>query len=138
MRALAPAERPFFHLVPACIERADGTGPAVDLGRDHAQLLRLSISIDFVTESEKLAVSVWGSADGKNWEDEPLVALPPKYYCGEYSTFLDLTEHPEVRYLRVTWNMARCLKSDRAAPQFGFRVTAEPCDHDYANPAAAR
>lgn len=117
-----------FHLVPPCVERADGTGPTVDLSWDRPNQLMITIAINYVTEHEKLAISIWGSANGKDWGDKPLLALPPKYYCGDYSTFLELAGHPDVRCLRVTWNMARCCKGDTAAPLFGFEVSAKECD----------
>jgi hypothetical protein len=115
-----------IELVASSIEEKNGTGPTVDLGPDHARVLVISMGINHVLEDEKLAISIWGSADGDDWGDEPLLSFPPKYYCGVYSTFLDLSRHPNVRYLRVTWNMARWGKRAEQ-PLFGFYVSAEEC-----------
>ncbi|MBZ5611396.1 MAG: hypothetical protein LAP38_24300 [Acidobacteriia bacterium] len=112
------------YLVPPCTERSDGMGPVADLGLDHAGLLVITLGINHVLEHEGIAVSVWGSADGSDWGTKPLVSLPQKCYCGIYSTFLDLSKHPQVRYLRVRWNMVRWGKWEHV-PLFGFYVSAQ-------------
>ena len=118
------SERTTYRLLAPCLERADGTGPAIDLGLDRAGLLVISMGINHVIENERLVVSIWGSVDGNDWGDKPLVSLPPKAYCGIYSTFLNLSSSPHVRYLRVQWHMSRTGRGDWA-PLFGFYVTAQ-------------
>ena len=109
-------------LLSPCLQRTDGTGPTVDLGPRHAELVLLSMCINHVTEKETLTVSIWGSVDGIEWGDKPLASFPPKSYCGLYSTFLNLASHPHVRYLRVQWKMARYGRG-RWDPVFGFSVS---------------
>ncbi len=113
------------YLVPPCTERSDGQGPVVDLGLDRSDLFVITLGINHVAEHECLTISVWGSVDGVDWGDEPLVALPDKCYCGVYSTFLDLAKHPQVRYLRVQWNMLRWGNGRSRRHCSAFRVTAQ-------------
>jgi len=120
----AALERTTYRLLSPCLERADGTGPAVDLGLDHANLLVISMGINHVIENERLTLSIWGSVDGNDWGDKPLVSFPPKAYCGIYSTFLNLSANPRVRYLRAQWNMVRWGRSD-GSQLFGFYATAQ-------------
>ena len=116
------------YLVPPCTERASGKGPVIDLGLDHGDLLLITLGINHVAEYENLWISVWGSTDGVDWGEGPLVALPQKSYCGIYSTFLNLSKHPYVRYLRVYWTMAYIGKGQRT-PLFGFSVSAQESRH---------
>ncbi len=115
----AVMERTTYRLLSPCLEHGDGTGQTIDLGVDHAGLLVISMGINHVIENERLTLSIWGSADGNDWGDKPLVSFPPKAYCGVYSVFLNLTGHPQVRYLRAKWNMVRC-GHGCGDPLFGF------------------
>jgi|SRR5689334_11424058 hypothetical protein len=111
-------------LLPESIARADGVGPEIDLGADHAKLLVLTLGINRIIEQEGLVVSIWGSSDGLDWGTQPLVSFPQKYYCGMYSVLLNLVKYPNVRYLRTEWKMHRWSKVD-VTPMFGFYVFAE-------------
>lgn len=112
------------YLVPEFMAREDGKGPIVDLGAHCGKLLVLTLGINHVVEQERLIMSLWGSKDGINWGMKPLVTFPQKHYCGLYSILLNLTRHPEVRYLRAEWKMSRWGKGD-VKPMFGFYVFAE-------------
>ncbi len=120
----AVLERATYRLLSPCLGRADGTGPTVDLGLDHGDLFVISMGINHVIENERLTLSIWGSVDGNDWGDKPLVSFPPKAYCGIYSTFLNLAGHPRVRYLRSKWNMVR-LGHGEGSPLFGFYASAQ-------------
>jgi len=111
-------------LLPESIARADGTGPEFDLGPKRGKLLVLTLEITRIIEQESLEVLVWGSPDGERWTLQPLAAFPPKYYCGIYSTLLNLATKPDVRFVRVTWKMSRWSKGE-TRPMFGFYVYAE-------------
>ena len=106
-------------LLPETVARQDGMGVEMPFER---KMVRLTLGITRIISQESLEVSVWGSADGGHWR--PLVAFPPKFYCGTYSIHLDLTRHEDVRYLRAHWKMGRWIKDERA-PLFGFYVRAE-------------
>jgi hypothetical protein len=111
-------------LLPESIARADGAGPEIDLGSQQGKLLVLTLGITRIIEQESLEVSVWGSSDGENWGVRPFATFPPKFYCGLYSTLLNLSSRPEVRYARVQWKMSRWSRGD-VMPMFGFYVYAE-------------
>jgi hypothetical protein len=111
-------------LLPESIARADGAGPEIDLGSQQGKLLVLTLGITRIIEQESLEVSIWGSSDGENWGVRPFATFPPKFYCGLYSTLLNLSARPEVRYVRVQWKMSRWSRGD-VMPMFGFYVYAE-------------
>ena len=111
-------------LLPESIARAEGTGPEFDLGSNRGKLLVLTLGITRIIEQESLEVSIWGSMDGETWGMRPLAKFPPKFYCGIYSILLNLSAQPDVRSLRVQWNMSRWSKP-QTAPMFGFYVYAE-------------
>ena len=109
-------------LLPEQIAHTDGAGPVVDVSGQQGRLLVLTLAIHSVLEQQRLTVSVWGASDPDQWG--PLVSFPHKYYCGMYSTLLNLARYPTVRYLRVQGQMARWAKADKT-PMFGFSVFAE-------------
>jgi len=115
---------PNFLLPPESIARADGMGPEIKLGSQCGKLLVLTLGIDRIIEQESLEVSVWGSPDGKSWGVRPLSMFPPKFYCGIYSTLLNLASRRDIEVVRVQWKMSRWTKSD-GMPMFGFYVYAE-------------
>jgi hypothetical protein len=112
------------YLLSEQVSRNDGVGPAIDLGSDCGKLLVVTLGITRVVEHGGLLVSIWGSADGRNWGTKPLVAFPQKYYCGLYSALLNLVARPEIRYLRPEWSMKAWDKTI-AKPLFSFNLFAE-------------
>jgi hypothetical protein len=111
-------------LLPHSIRRGDGFGPAVDLDQHRGKLLVVTLGINEVVERTGLTISVWGSADQIDWAAKPLAILRQRQYCGVYSALLNLSQTPEVRFLRVEWSMNRWGKGHRTA-QFGFQVFVE-------------
>jgi hypothetical protein len=111
-------------LLPESIARADGIGPEIDLGSKRGKLLVLTLGITRILEQQSLDVSVWGSPDGERWGSRPLAKFPPKFYCGLYSTLLNLGSQPDVRFIRVQWKMSRWSKREQM-PMFGFYVYVE-------------
>jgi len=115
------------YLLANCLVSADGFGPPIALGPLEAQPLVIRLQIDHTVQHKSLSISVWGSADGAEWGDRPLAALPPKTYCGDYLMRLDLSQHPEVRYLRVGWKTSSWHQTN-AVTLFGFSVFLEGSD----------
>jgi hypothetical protein len=111
-------------LVPDEVVRFNGIGPTMDLDSGQAKLLVLTLGINRVLEQGALQINIWGSSDKSDWGVRPLLAFPPKSYCGIYSQLLNLSKHPSVRHLRVEWKMSRWGKP-AADPLFGFSVFAE-------------
>jgi hypothetical protein len=106
------------------VVRSDGSGPVIELGPDVGKLHVLTLGITRIVEHQSLEVSVWGSADGEDWGHYPVARYPQKLYCGLYSTLLNLSAHPAVRFLRVQWKGHRLSKND-STPLFGFYAYLE-------------
>ena len=51
-------------------------------------------------EQESVDISVYGSADGQEWEKMPLLKMQQEFYRGLTRQVLDLTFRPEVKFLR--------------------------------------
>ena len=84
-----------------------GDGPAVDIGGATNRVFLLTLDISDIIEQESLELSVFGSADGAAWDAKPLVTYPQEFYRGQYPLLLDLTAHPEVKFVRAHWDVAR-------------------------------
>jgi hypothetical protein len=111
-------------LLPDVVIREDGEGPVVQLGASQAKPLLLTLGITRIIEQESLDVSVWGSADEQDWGAKPLAVFPQKFYCGTYQLLVDLTEHPEVSYLKVKCRVARWGRGE-PKPLFGVYLFAQ-------------
>ncbi|HLH17330.1 MAG TPA: hypothetical protein VKX45_08925 [Bryobacteraceae bacterium] len=92
--------------------REAGTGAEIYLGDEPADTLIITLGITRIIEQESIDVSIWGSADGAQWGSKPLASFPQKFYCGTYQILIDLSEHPEVRYLCAKWQVNRWGKGD--------------------------
>lgn len=99
-------------LLPETTIRAAGAGPEISLGDQAGGTLILTLGITRIIEQESLDASIWGSADGVDWGNKPLVSYPQKFYCGTYQVLLDLSEHPDIKYLRFKWQVNRWGKGD--------------------------
>ena len=111
--------------------RDAGNGPVLDLGNPPGGTLILTLGITRIIEQESIDVSVWGSADGSDWGAKPLVSFPQKFYCGTYQLLLDTSERPDVRFLRVKWQVNRWGKGD-PKPLFTIYVFANQMDRQMA------
>ena len=117
------SQRESYCLLASALQHCGGTGPVSDLGAARGGRLVITLGVNHVAEGARLVVSIWGSACGDKWGNSPLLSFPPKSYCGIYATFLNLADHPGVRFLQVRWNM---LGSGQSCPKtfFGFYVDA--------------
>jgi hypothetical protein len=84
-----------------------GDGPAVDIGGATNRVFLLTLDISDIIEQESLELTIFGSADGAAWEAKPLVTYPQEFYRGQYPLLLDLTAHPQVKFVRAHWDVAR-------------------------------
>ncbi len=110
-------------LVPESTVRDGGTGLVLSLDSSQGGMVLLTLGITRIIEQESLDVLIWGSSDGENWGDKPLLAFPQKFYCGTYQMLLDLSAHPETRFLRAQWKVNRWGRGD-GKPLFGFYLFA--------------
>lgn len=110
-------------LVPAnTVASAKGDGASVDISGASHRVFLVTLTITKIIEQESLDLSIYGSADGAAWGAKSIAAFPQKFYCGEWPLLLDLTAHPEVKFVRGHWEMARWGRGTET-PMFEFGVT---------------
>ena len=114
-------------LLPETTVREAGAGPEISLGNQQGETLILTLGITRIVEQESLDLSVWGSADGSDWGARPLLSFPQKFYCGTYQMAIDLSQHPDVKYLQARWQVNRWGKGD-SKPLFGIYLFIQVAD----------
>ena len=115
---------------------AKGDGSAVDVSGASNRVFLLTLEITRIIEQESLDVSIYGSNDGAAWGAKSLAAFPQKFYCGQSPLLLDLTAHPEVKFVRAHWEVARWGRGTET-PIFEFGVTLKEVPADILREAAA-
>ncbi len=99
-------------LLPETTIREAGAGPVLDLEGYEGDALIVTLGITRIVEQESIDVSIYGSADGKEWGAKPLASFPQKFYCGTYQILVDLSGNPQVKHLRAKWQANRWGKGD--------------------------
>jgi hypothetical protein len=122
-------------LLPETTVREAGAGSEIDLGGQMGGTLLLTLGITRIIEQQSIDISIWGSADGTEWGDKPVASFPQKFYCGTYQIVLDLTDRPEVRYLRAKWQVNRWGKGD-SKPLFTVYLFAQTAQQELAAASA--
>jgi hypothetical protein len=108
---------------------AKGDGPTVDVSGAASRVYLLTFEITKIIEQESLDVSINGSADGTAWGAKPLVSYPQKFYCGQFPLLLDLTAHPDVKFVRAHWEVARWGRGvETPMFEFGVRLKEIPAE----------
>jgi hypothetical protein len=115
---------------------AKGDGPTVDVSGASGSVFLLTLEITEIIEQESLEVSIQGSADGAAWGAKPLVTFPQKFYCGQSPLLLDLTAHPDVRFVRAHWEVARWGRGTET-PMFEFDLKLKEIPAEVLREAAA-
>lgn len=124
-------------LVPAkTVVSAKGDGAAVDVNGASNRVFLVTLAITKIIEQESLDVSIYGSADGAAWSAKSLASFPQKFYCGESPLLLDLTAHPDVKFVRAHWEAARWGRGGET-PMFEFGVTLREVPPDILKEAKA-
>jgi hypothetical protein len=100
---------------------AKGDSAAVDLGGASESVFLLTLDITNIIEQESLELSVFGSADGATWSAKPIATYPQKFYRGEYPFLLDLRPHPDAKFVRAHWEVARWGRGVET-PMFEFEL----------------
>ena len=108
-------------LVPETAVDADGESAPVELPENAGRNFRLTLAITKIVEQESLDVSIWGSPDGNQWNPKPLTAFSQKFYQGVYQLVMDLSNHPDARFLKAKWHVNRWGVGD-LKPRFSFLV----------------
>src|SRR5215831_7697688 len=110
-------------LVPAgTTATAKGDGQTIDVSGTSNRVFLLMLSITKIIEQESLDVAIFGSADGATWEPKSIAAFPQKFYAEESPLLLDLTAHPNIKFVRAHWEVARWGRGTET-PMFEFGVT---------------
>jgi hypothetical protein len=116
-------------LVEKSVVSAKGDGPAVDISGAANRVFLLSLDITKIIEQESLDVSIYGSADGTVWGPKPIVGFPQKFYCEQSPLLLDLTPHPEVKFVRAHWEVARWGRGTETTMfEFSLRLKEVPAE----------
>jgi hypothetical protein len=124
-------------LVPSgTVATAKGDGAAVDVSAAGNRVFLVTLAITKIIEQESLDVSIFGSADGVTWDAKAIVAVPQQFYAGEFPLLLDLTAHPETKFVRAHWEMARWGRGTET-PMFEFGVTMREVPANILKEAAA-
>ena len=118
------------------VVNAKGDGPTVDVSGAAGRVFLLTLEITQIIEQESLDVSVYGSADGAAWGAKPVAAFPQKFYRGESPLLLDLTAHPDVKFVRAHWDVARWGRGTETV-MFEFGVTMREVPANILKEAAA-
>jgi hypothetical protein len=110
-----------FLITEKTVVAAKGDGTAVDVSGAVNRVFLLTLDITKIIEQESIDVSVYGSADGTTWTPKPLAAFPQKFYCEESPLLLDLGAHPEAKFVRAHWDVARWGRGTET-PMFEFSL----------------
>jgi len=124
-------------LVPAnTVATTKGDGPTVDVSGAPNRVFLVTLCITRIIEQQALDLSIFGSSDGVAWGAKSLAALPQKFYCGESPLLLDLNAHPDVRFVRAHWEVARWGRGVET-PMFEFGATMKEVPAQILKEAAA-
>ncbi len=125
-----------FLVAEKTVVNAKGDGPAVDVSVAANRVFLLSLNITNIVEQESLDVSIYGSADGAAWGAKPLTNFPQKFYRAQHPLLLDLTGHPDVKFVRAHWEVGRWGRGSET-PMFEFHVTIKEVPADILKEATA-
>ena len=101
---------------------AKGDGQSIDVSSASNRVFLVTLSITKIIEQESLDVAIFGSADGATWEPKSIAAFPQKFYTEESPLLLDLSAHPNIKFVRAHWEVARWGRGTET-PMFEFGVT---------------
>jgi hypothetical protein len=108
---------------------AKGDGPTVDVSGAASRVFLVTLEITKIIEQESLEISINGSPDGAAWGAKPVVSFPQKFYCGQSPLLLDLAAHPDLKFVRAHWEVARWGRGTETPMfEFGVRLKEIPAD----------
>jgi hypothetical protein len=111
------------------VVRDKGDGAAIDISSAAGKVLLLTLTITDVIEQQSIDVAVWGSPDGAAWGEKPLLSFPQKFYRGQHPLLLDLSKHPEIKFLRPHWEVGRW-GHHAEGPRFELQLNAQEVPQD--------
>jgi hypothetical protein len=113
-----------YFLSPETVVDTDGASSPFELGALAGKPLLLLLSITDIIEQESLHVSVWGSADGKDWGSQALFWYPQKFYGGVTPAAINLGQRPEIKFLQARWEVNRWGRG-YPRPHFKFGIEVQ-------------
>jgi hypothetical protein len=117
-------------LVPAkTVVSAKGDGASVDISGAGHRVFLLTLNISNIVEQESIDVSIYSSSDGAAWSPKSIVSFPQKFYRGQQPLLMELTEHPDVKFVRAHWEVNRWGRGTET-PMFEFGVTIKEVPSD--------
>jgi len=118
------------------VVNAKGDSPAVNVSSAANRVFLLTLNITNIIEQESLDVSIFGSADGAAWSPKPIAMFPQKFYRAQHPMLLDLTAHPEIKFVRAHWEVNRWGRGTET-PMFEFHVTMREVPNEILKEATA-
>lgn len=95
-------------LIPAGTKlETNGDGEPLNVSASETRTFFCRLTVTDQIEQESLDVSIWGSADGRDFGKKPLLKLPQQFYRGTTKMVLDISLRPEVTFLRAKWELNR-------------------------------
>jgi len=116
--------------------QAKGDSAAVDVSHAGSRVFLLTLDITDIVEQESLEISLCGSIDGAAWDAKSIASFPQKFYRGQTPLLLDLTAHPEVKFVRAHWEVGRWGRGTET-PMFEFSLTLKEVPADVLREARA-
>lgn len=86
---------------------SNGDGAPVEISESISRTFFCVLTVTEQIEQESLDVSIWGSADGRDFGKRPLLKLPQQFYCGTTKMICDISFRPEIKFLRARWELNR-------------------------------
>ena len=111
-----------FLIPPDTALEESGEGQSYNLGGHAGKPVVLALRVTDIIEQQSLLISIWGSADGKDWGTKALFQYPERFYRGVTPASLDLSQRPEVKFLQARWAVNRW---GRGYPRPYFRISLE-------------
>jgi hypothetical protein len=95
-------------LIPAGTRlETNGEGSPLNVSASETRTFLCRLTVTDQIEQESLDVSIWGSADGRDFGKKPLLKLPQQFYRGTTKMVLDISLRPEVTFLQAKWELNR-------------------------------
>ena len=116
------------YLLPRTVTEANGESQPCELGELAGKPLLMVLRVTDIIEQESLHVSIWGSADGQEWSSKALFWFPHRFYRGVTPAAVDLSQRPEVMYLKARWEVNRWGRG-YPVPRFEFSVEVQQTEN---------
>ena len=118
----AVSQKADYLVPPDTVVDENGEGQGFELGLRAGKPVLVVVRVAEIIEQESLLVSIWGSTDGKEWGAKSLFQFPERFYRSLTPALLDLTQRPEIKFLRARWAVNRW---GRGYPRPHFKISVE-------------